>query len=396
MRLGKGLCLVVPAFLVFMVLGTPLDSGAGQAHHARQFGDPLGGLTADESARFEAGRDAFEEVEEADEGLGPTFNDRSCAACHSLPVTGGAGTQNETRFGILAGGVFTDLPGGSLLQSQAIDPACQEVVPAGAHTALRQTTPLFGLGLVDAIPDRQIAKNAQRQQFFFPQMAGRVHWVTSVSQGRLRAGRFGWKAQQATLLDFSGDAYLNEMGVTSSLFPFENAPNGDLAKLAACDAVPDPEDVPDADGLSDVDRFADFMRLLAPPPHGPPTHYRGRYNGAATFAGIGCAVCHRPAFTAVSPSAAINQRRVLAYSDFLLHDVGTGDGIAQGNARPNELRTAPLWGLSASAPYLHDGSAATVEDAILRHAGQARGARNAFARLRRADRLALLDFLGRL
>jgi len=194
------------------------------------------------------------------------------------------------------------------------------------------------------------------------------------------------------------------MGITSRLFPVENAPNGDLARLATCDALPDPEDDED-----DFVAFADFMRLLAPPPtaddrserpsrrsrgrRGRGSRSRGADPGRRLFDRVGCVVCHYDGYQARSPIRAINGRRVAAFSDFLLHDVGTGDGIAQGGARANELRTAPLWGLVESAPYLHDGSAQTMEEAIRRHGNQGAASRDAFDALSLFDKEALLEFL---
>ena len=267
--------------------------------------------------------------------------------------------------------------------------------------AKRQTTPLFGLGLIEAIADAQIEAYRAEQVRFHPGQAGHVHHVVDVASGATRVGRFGWKSQQATLLSFSGDAYLNEMGITSVLFPTENAPNGDLAKLAACDKVKDVEDDDD-----DTVHFANFMRLLAPPPrdhsrcprHGGDSdrhaHGAGRGDpGEDLFERAGCEVCHHSGFRARSPIRAIDGQTVDAFSDFLLHDIGTGDGIVQGDARGNEMRTAPLWGVSESAPYLHDGSAATIGDAIGRHGNQAAAARRAFQGLSFDEQRALLAFL---
>jgi CxxC motif-containing protein (DUF1111 family) len=277
-------------------------------------------------------------------------------------------------------------------------------------TAQRQTTPLFGSGLIEAIPDAEIEAYRTAQARAHPEQAGRVHHVVDPASGASRVGRFGWKAQQATLLAFSGDAYVNEMGITSHLFPGENAPNGDLGRLAGCDAVKDPEDNDD-----DVTAFANFMRLLAPPPRDPEWDHerdRGRDHerdrgrdrerdhgtprierGQRVFERVGCAICHHAGFRAASPIEAIDGETVDAFSDFLLHDVGTGDGIIQGDAMGNEFRTPPLWGISGSAPYLHDGSAATVKQAIRRHANQGRAAQKAFQELSYDEQAALLAFL---
>ena len=232
------------------------------------FGDPLVGLTAEQLARFTDGRDAFEEVEGVADGLGPVFNADSCAACHNVGATGGGSNLVETRFGTTTAGAFDPMVshGGSLIQARGIGEqgACTfvgEEVPAEATIrAGRRTTPLFGLGLVDSVPSLELLALAAVQAQLQPATAGRTNIVTDVVTGRRAVGKFGWKSQVPNLLHFSGDAYLNEMGITSPLFPNENCPQGDCS-LLACDPVADPED----DG-TDVGRFNDFMRLLAPPP----------------------------------------------------------------------------------------------------------------------------------
>src|SRR5262245_30555318 len=259
-----------------------------------QFGDPLPGLTDEQLEAFAEGREEFEHEDTAESGLGPVFNNVSCVACHSAPVTGGASTIVETRFGRLVNGHFDPLTqkGGSLLQDLAIDPAIKEVLPPEANVvAKRLTTPLFGLGLIEAIPDKTILQNASSRK---PDgVTGSVSIVKDVASGKMRVGRFGWKAQQATILAFAGDAYLNEVGITSRLFPVENAPNGDTNLLALFDLAEDPEDdVEDDTGKADIDFFADFMRFLAPPPRLSLNSF-GR-DGEKLFTAIGCAVCHQP------------------------------------------------------------------------------------------------------
>ena len=389
-------------------------STAGGFHAQGQFGKPLEGLSMQQRKLFRDGKDAFEQADDAAEGLGPIFNADSCVACHSAPAVGGGSALNETRAARFDGG-YIELAGGSLFQSNAISPNCAESVPSLANVvAARQAQPLFGLGLVEAIPDGEIEAYAARQASRHPAQAGRVNRLIDAASGQSRVGRFGWKAQQATLQTFSGDAYVNEMGITNRIFPTENAPNGDLVKLARCDAIKDPED-----GQDDVTAFANFMRYLAPPPRDSEWDRDGNHDldrdedddrghrgsdgdrgqgsenldGRRVFASVGCAVCHHPGFTASSPVEAINGQRVNAFSDLLLHDVGTGDGIIQGNAGGGEFRTPPLWGISQSAPYLHDGSARTIRDAIQRHANQGAGARDAFNALSFRQQQALLAFL---
>ena len=362
---------------------------------APQFGDPLVGLSADELAAFTGGREEFEAVETVAGGLGPIFNDSSCVACHSAGATGGASDQKVTRFGRSVGGVFSPLDhlGGSLLQARAIDPAVQERVPAEANVvAQRLATPLFGAGLIEAIPDAAIELNARRPQ---PDgVRGRALKITDVASGQQRIGRFGWKAQQASLLSFAGDAYLNEMGVTSRLFPTENAPNGNQVLLALYDKVSDVEDSVDpATGQSDIDHAAAFMRLLAPPP--PVRATAVSLAGAKLFEQVRCTACHQPVMlTGPSPVAALAHQPVRLYSDLLLHDMGAlGDGIEQGGAKAREMRTAPLWGLRARPSFLHDGRALSMGQAILQHDGAAARSRDRFKALKPAEQLQLLAFL---
>jgi CxxC motif-containing protein (DUF1111 family) len=365
---------------------------------ATRAGDPLPGLAAPELARFVDGRDEFTMVETPESGLGPIFNGASCIQCHNGPAPGGGSPVRVTRFGRVVNGVFDDLAalGGSLLQRFAIDPAARERIPPEANVvADRLSTPLFGAGLVEAIPDAAILANAARSKPFG--IGGRAAVVTDPTTGEQRVGRFGWKAQQATLLAFSADAYANEMGVTNRFFPTENAPNGRQAALAQFDHVADPEDVVDpATGRGAIDRAADFMRLLAPPPRLPLS--RSAAVGERLFADTGCAQCHQPTLqTGASPVAALDRKVVALYSDLLLHDMGElGDGIAQAGAQVREMRTAPLWGLRFRTPFLHDGRATTVDAAIRAHDGEAALVRDRYLRLPPEQQRQLRDFLAAL
>jgi CxxC motif-containing protein (DUF1111 family) len=356
-------------------------------------GDPFPGLTPDQQAAFDDGKDAFQEVEGPRDGLGPIFNGTSCAQCHFNPAVGGDSNIVETRFGTTDKNKFDALGdlGGSLIQSQGIGRVggCMftfvgEVVPPEAMIVTgRKTTPLFGLGLVDAVPDstfENLTKNG-----------GKVNQVLDPVSGTRKIGKFGWKAQVSSLLVFSAEAYVNEMGITSPLFPAEQCPNGDCAPIAACDLVTDPED-----NGEDVQAFEDFMTLLAPIPRGTITP--SVTAGEAVFNRIGCAECHVSSLTTgTSPIAALNQVPFHPYSDFLLHHMGAlGDGIEQGKAAGDEMRTAPLWGLRFRSRFLHDGRATTHPAAIEAHDGAAKEAAQAFGLLTAADRQALLDFLGSL
>ena len=360
-----------------------------------QLGDALPGLTKVQFAAWLDGKDDFESPETEASGLGPIFNRSSCVTCHNAPATGGSSVINVTRFGRTDGGVFNPLVnlGGSLQQEMEINPVLHEVVPPQANVvAHRNSTPLFGLGLIEAIPDDQILQNVHTTPL--DGVVGRAAMVADPATGKTLIGRFGWKAQQATLLSFAGDAYLNEIGITNRLFPVENAPNGNVQLEEQYDTVADPEDIIDpTTGKGDIDRVTDFMRFTGSPPRLPPTSSASA--GRSVFQNTGCAVCHVPLMmTGPNKIAALSQQQVWLFSDLLLHDMGAlGDGIAQGAANVREMRTSPLWGLRASAPYLHDGRAATVDDAIKAHDGEAKTARDRYMKLSKQQVQQLLDFL---
>jgi CxxC motif-containing protein (DUF1111 family) len=372
-----------------------------------RMGEPIAGLSAAELERFNLGKAVFNQTFVPAQGLGPIFNAENCAHCHITPL-GGASSKQVTRFGVAATGTTAFDPlanlGGSLLQAESIDsPACAEVVPAQANVvAQRITPPLMGFGLVEAILDGDILANAVNSP-------PGVHGVVSIVQpledppGTQRVARFGWKDQIATLLSFSADAALNEMGITNRFLSTENAPNGNLALLAQCDSVADPEDQADAQGYFEIDRETDFMKFLAPPPQTP----RSGMTGEALFIGIGCAACHLATPFLSSPAAepGLDDKAVKAYSDFLLHDMGTlGDGIVQGAATEHLMRTAPLWGvyLRGQIALLHDARAAgssfahNVVSAIVDHDGEGAGARNAFLALPSAQQAQVVQFLNSL
>jgi CxxC motif-containing protein (DUF1111 family) len=371
---------------------------AASSQSSSLFGGPFSNLTKVEIEAFEEGRDVFQEVETAEEGLGPVFNEASCATCHSEPTVGGGSARLETRFGRLTNGSFDPMVefGGSLLQDNGIGKVGPykydgERVPREATiVAQRRTTPLFGLGLVDAVPDGTFISLAETQAG--SGTPGKVSMVTVLnadgSEAGKAVGKFGWKAQVPTLFQFSGDAYLNEMGITSSMFPHENCPQGDCSVLTG-NPAPGLND-PTGD---DVRAFANFMTLLAPPPRGPIT--ADVTAGEAIFKSIGCANCHVPALTTGShPVAALGNQTFFPFSDFLLHDMGNlGDGIVQGDATGKEMRTAPLWGLREIKRFLHDGRATTVDKAILEHDGQGAPARDMFDALSPDSRQKLRRFL---
>jgi CxxC motif-containing protein (DUF1111 family) len=271
---------------------------------------------------------------------------------------------------------------------------CQPIVPAEANIfARRVPIPTFGAGLIEAIPDETLLALEDPDDRNGDGISGRAAIVIDRATGDRRVGRFGWKAQHATLRTFSGDAYRNEMGITNELFPDELVPGIHPDKLRLCDPMPDPEDRPDPrTNLSALDRFEAFLRFLGPPPRG--TIDANVRAGEDVFAAIGCALCHVPALQTGSSRNPLFDRRVVpAFSDLLLHDVGTGDGIPQASALPEEIRTPSLWGLRVRRPLLHDGSANTPDEAVRRHAGEAVTVRGRYEQLSPGDRTRLLAFL---
>ncbi len=364
-----------------------------------QPGDPLPGLTAREQELFRLGLEDFIAIETAGEGLGPSFNGNSCASCHSVPAVGGISTMTEVRAGYRdADGKFTALHGGTLYHLFSVPPhKCQVQIPAEANVfARRAPIQLFGDGLIEAIPDETIIALEDPTDRDGDGVKGRAARLVDVATGQKRIGRFGWKAQHATLLAFSADAYVNEMGITNDLFPSQQILGVSLELQKLCGAKPGIEDSRNRrTGLRSIDNFEFFMKFLAPIERGPvDANVRA---GDAIFNSIGCAVCHTPILmTGPNPNPLFDRKRVELYSDLLLHDVDTGDGIEQWPAAANELRTPALWGLRFRRPLLHDGSAGTVEDAIKRHGGEANSATERFAGLSSADRRLLSAFLNSL
>ena len=366
------------------------------------FGRPLPGLTPVEFERFRVGLDDFVEVETAEEGLGPAFNGTGCAACHNVPAIGGVSLIAEMR-------AARRLPDGSIqpLTDSTGKPldtlfhlfsvpghSCQPVIPPEANIfARRVPIPVFGAGLVEAISDETLIALEDPDDRDGDGVSGRAARIVDQGTGDARIGRFGWKAQQATLRTFSADAYRNEMGITNDIFPDELANGVGAATMRLCDPFPDPEDVPDPrTGIAAIDNFEAFMQFLAPPPRGTITSQVS--TGEAIFNGVGCATCHVPVLhTGPSVNPLFHNKPVPLFSDLLLHDVGTGDLIPQASALPHEIRTPSLWGLRARRPFLHDGRAATMLDAVLMHGGEATLSRERVDQLTPAERASLVAFL---
>jgi CxxC motif-containing protein (DUF1111 family) len=361
-------------------------------------GSPLAGITPVEFSEFRLGLDDFTEVESAEEGLGPAFNGTSCAVCHNLPAIGGGGVILEVRAGYRnAAGDHQGLnAAGDTLIHMLSTPThgCQASIPDDVDViARRAPIPLFGAGLVEAIADDTLLALEDPFDRNRDGVSGRAALVVDVATAERRVGRFGWKAQHATLLTFGADAYRNEMGITNDVFPQEFAFGVTDGQMRLCDPFPDPEDRPDpVTRRRGIDNFASFMKFLAPVPRA--TSSAATAAGEQTFAAIGCAACHVPALvTGPSAHPAFDRRPVPLFSDLLLHDIGTGDGIRQAAAEASEIRTPALWGLRFRRPLLHDGSAATIADAIARHGGEAELARRGYDRLSPEDRQLLLAFL---
>jgi CxxC motif-containing protein (DUF1111 family) len=388
-----------------------------------------------DEATHQADRDAFDEVEGIDDGLGPLYNAQSCRECHQNPASGGNSQVTELRAGHrdregrfaspaipIAGGAEV-VTGRTLVNDRAICPSrefpdqeIQERLPESETIRTeRVSLGLLGDGLVELVPDELLRRLAGWQcRETRGRICGQAIAVPVLeAPGTYAVGRFGWKSQHASLLSFAADAYLNEMGITSRLFPDE--------VTKRCDAVADPEDRPHGDGLADIDRFARFVRATkAPPRDGALAATAAAVRGSALFDAVGCATCHVRTLATAPAGTAFHAGRLVVppalggkafhpFGDFLLHDVGTGDGIAlavlehhgkayaqmqpQFELTANRLRTPPLWGLRTRSRLMHDALSLTPRDAILRHRGEGDDARRRFERLRVEEQEALLAFL---
>lgn len=361
---------------------------------------PLPGLTTEESAAFIEGDIQFGNRFTVLTGLGPIFNNVSCAGCHSGD---GRGRPENilTRFSLA--GDLLHAQGGPQLQDRAIPGATAETVPAGVQISLRLPPPVFGVGLIEAIPADAILANADPTDADGDGISGRPNMVTpsdfvpATEPGGgpgLQLGRFGRKAQTTSLLQQTVDAYFQDMGITSDHLPVENV--NPLAANESADRIADPE-LPAAA----VRAVIAYMRRLAPPAPGAMTEKRQR--GQVSFGTIGCAGCHVATLrTGPSTSRVLSNRDVQLYSDLLLHDMGPAlaDDRPDGDADGREWRTAPLWGMRVMRQFLngqmfllHDGRARSIEAAVLAHGGEAQAARDRFAALTAEERAALLDFV---
>ena len=402
------------AFVFIAATPAPIEAPTG-------FDNLSNGLT--DEVTHAADQAAFDEAETIPDGLGPVYNAQSCRECHQNPVSGAASQVSELRVGHLVRGKFQNptvvinngkdrIEGRSLINDRAICGEAQERVPAGNHIrSFRLSLNLLGDGFIEAIADRDLVAIARIN-------GGKAIDVPILeAPGKTAIGRFGWKDQHASLLSFAADAYLNEMGVTSRLQPNE------VTTVCQPPDVTNPNDKPDdEDGLEDIDRFARFMRSTkAPPRDAILAATLPARRGSQLFDIIGCASCHVrthitvPAGTKILGgmlvvSDAIGGKVFHPFSDFLLHDVGTGDGIAiaakehhgpmarfmrqsEIDVSQNRMRTPPLWGVRMRTRLMHDGETVTFFDAIQRHGGEAMQTRRRFNRLDEDDQNALIAFL---
>src|SRR5882724_8518876 len=347
-------------------------------------GDALAGLTRQQLAQFRAGKKVFQREFAPTNGLGPLFNSTSCAECHETPKVGGSGDEVEvhaTRFGgpkmcdelFAEGGPVIQQHATPLLQALGIE---KEAIPPDATAQGRRSTPpLFGLGLVDAIPEATILSHAAAQCA----SGGPIHGhANRTIDGRV--GRFGRKAATATLFDFNAGAFPQEMGITTPLSPVEETINGRPVPPET-DAAPDPEIT-----LEGIEQVTAFVQFLAPPPALTFTNAADRRlarRGQQLFVRLQCAVCHVPQMsTGPSSIGALARKPVRLYSDLLVHDMGAElADICFEQAAPSEFRTEMLMGLRFREHFLHDGSAQTIQEAIERHGGEAKPSRDRFKAL---------------
>lgn len=388
--------------LLALVLPVSVNSQAAFEEAPSGFDNATNGFVP--QGRFNQVKSAFEEREEVHTGLGPIYNAQSCAECHANPVVGGISQITILSAGRLnAQGLFVPHPGGSLIQSRATDASITEsVLPGNDIRTFRTSLNTLGDGFVECIDDSTLAAISDEQNALTGGLIRGEGITVPVLEapGVRRAGRFGWKCQQASLQSFAANAYSFEMGITSPLQPNENTSNG--RSVADFDPVPDPED----DGEGPL-KFATFIRATkAPPRDAVLAATPDAAAGGQVFVEVGCAMCHRPSI-ATAPAgtlinggtftvpAALGGKVIHPYGDFLLHNVGTGDGIVVNGPQStrNKVKTAPLWGVRTRNRLMHDGESLTFQEAIQRHQGEAAPVTERFLALPPAQQQQLVMFL---
>jgi len=428
-------CLLTGLAMAFAMAGPSSGQNASTAAEAPSgYDNQPNGLTDPPSFAMDRGQ--FEQTEFIGDGLGPIFNAQSCRECHQNPVTGSTSQVKELRAGhqdafgnfvaataTLADGTVT-IPNRSLINQRAICPAVDTITVNGqsqtysfpqtqgqeristAETirAFRMSLNTLGDGFVESIADQTLLNLASAQcSNTGGLICGQTVRVAVLeASGALAVGRFGWKDQHASLLSFSSDAYLNEMGVSNRLPPN----NVDVTRI--CDVIPDPNNNDtDSEGLQDIDRFARFMRATKVPPRDTAlaTSSDG-VAGATLFHNVGCDICHVSSITTAAPGTTVaagaftvppslGNKLIHPYSDFLLHNIGTGDGIVQtgGQETAQKMRTPPLWGVRTRTELLHDGRSVTFYDTIQRHRNEAQPVLNNFNNLSTTQQNQLITFL---
>jgi len=376
------------------------------------------GISEPPGDTFALDQQIYEKNHSAQEDLGPVYNATACVSCHENPNSGGASQITELRVGhndqngnfvnptIFINDGMSTITGRSIVNDRGICPQVQEHIPATENIrTLRAALNTLGDGFVEAIDDNTLIAIAQHQP---QQSEGKIHGEAIQvplfeAPGQTRVGRFGWKDQHGSLLSFIADAYLNEMGVTSRLRPKD--------VTTVCKTTTDPEDQPDNLGLADIDHFAQFIRgTMTPPRDTVLAATTAAQQGQSLFTRIGCSTCHVQSITTARAGTvvdggmfvvpdALGNKIIHPFSDFLLHDIGTGDGIVQTTGlqeTANKLRTAPLWGLRTKSRFMHDLKSLSLESAIQRHKGEAQDTERRFDELSPEEQKALIAFLNSL
>ncbi|MDP9122440.1 MAG: hypothetical protein M3O15_13915 [Acidobacteriota bacterium] len=406
--------IITRGLVVLMILAAPVVYAVTATEAPAGFDNLTNGST--DQATMDTARAAFDQVEQISDGLGPNYNAQSCRECHQNPVSGTISQITEERAGVFDGANFTDHPGGSLIFSRAIDPSIQvRLVGTDNVAAFRTSLNIAGDGFVEALPDSFFTSTQSFQASFGVGLQGTIIRVpvNEAAAGTTRIARFGWKNQHASLLSFAADAYRNEMGITSPLQPTEATSNGvDVSHFNTTNGVPAIQDAPKpgAPFGGDINNFTIFMRALKAPPRDTVLAATSDAQaGASLFHSVGCDICHvssmttAPAGTSFNGGqfivpAALGSKTIHPYSDFMLHDVGTGDGIVQngGQGTRNMVRTPPLWGMRTRNRLMHDGESLKRIDAILRHTNQADPVINNFINLSTTQQNQIITFLNSL